>query len=229
MRVLLISDIHSNYEALKHITDSEKYDRLIFLGDAVDYGPQPAEVLDFLKSGSDHNLMGNHDYALAFNEDCHCNPSMHHLSEFTRENISRKLLDNSGIDFLKTFKRRDEFDLDHMKVLAMHASPYNDLFGYLFSTEAEMVSKDPKLKQYDLVMVGHTHFPMIYKGRIINPGSAGQPRDGKPDPWYAMLETDPFSITFKRFRYNNLKVVSELSRLISKDSPEFQELVKFYS
>jgi protein phosphatase len=92
-----------------------------------------------------------------------------------------------------------------------------------------MVSKDPKLKQYDLVMVGHTHFPMIYKGRIINPGSAGQPRDGKPDPWYAMLETDPFSITFKRFRYNNLKVVSELSRLISKDSPEFQELVKFYS
>ena len=229
MRVLLISDLHSNYEALKAVIATETYDSVVFLGDAVDYGPQPAEVLDFLRSESDHSLMGNHDYALAFGEDCHCNPSMHHLSEYTRENISKKLLGKEDIEFLKTMKRRDEFELDHLKVLAMHASPYNDLFGYLFSTEAEMVSKDEKLKKYDLIMVGHTHFPMIYKGRIINPGSAGQPRDGKPEPWYAILETDPFQVTFKRFHYDNLKTLEKLASILGRESPEYQDLRKFYS
>ena len=229
MKTLLLSDIHGNYEALKQILKQEKYDNLIFLGDAVDYGPQPAEVLDFLKSESDHNLMGNHDYAVAFDEDCHCALAMHHLSEFTREKISKKVLGKEDIDLLKTFKKRDEFEIDGMKVLAMHASPYNDLFGYLFSTEAEMVSKDPELKKYDLIMVGHTHFPMIYKSRIINPGSAGQPRDGISSPWYAIMETDPFQLSFRRFRYDSAKTLSLLGNLVGKDSDEFSELRKFYS
>ncbi len=229
MKTLIISDLHGNYEALREIVAREKYDDVIFLGDAVDYGPQPAEVLDFLKGNSNHNMMGNHDYAVAFDEDCHCALAMHHLSEYTRENISKKLLSPQDIEFLKSFKRKDEFIIDGMNILAMHASPYNDLFGYLFSTEAEMVTKDEKLKKYDLIMVGHTHFPMIYKSRIINPGSAGQPRDGKPYPWYAIMETDPFQVSFKRFKYDSNKTLSLLENLLGKDTPEFDQLRKFYS
>jgi Calcineurin-like phosphoesterase. len=43
MRLLVISDIHSNFEALKALDRIVQYDEVIFLGDAVNYGPQPVE------------------------------------------------------------------------------------------------------------------------------------------------------------------------------------------
>ena len=90
MRVLVFSDIHSNFEALKAMLAKEKFDYSIFLGDAVDYGPQPGETLDLVMENSDVRLMGNHDRAVAYDEDCRCALEMHDLSEYTRENISRK-------------------------------------------------------------------------------------------------------------------------------------------
>ncbi|RZN61992.1 MAG: metallophosphoesterase, partial [Thermoproteota archaeon] len=46
---LIISDAHANYDALIRILESVRYDSVIFLGDSVDYGPQPAETLDLLR------------------------------------------------------------------------------------------------------------------------------------------------------------------------------------
>lgn len=228
MKLLIVSDIHGNYEALKAITERESWDELIFLGDAVDYGPQPAEVLDYLESNSSYNLMGNHDHAVAFNEDCRCSPLMHDLSVFSRESISNKLLGKEDIEKIKKFKTEVKAELDGLKLYMTHASPYNNMFGYLFSTEAEMVSRDKNLAEYSYIMVGHTHFPMLYKSRIINPGSAGQPRDGFWKPWYATIDTEDLNIQFHRFSYDNLKVVEELKKLIGEDSPYFSQLAKFY-
>jgi len=69
MRYLILSDIHANLEALKGIFDfieknDIKYDRLVVLGDYVDYGPNPNEVVEFFKGKEGIFLLGNHDYAL---------------------------------------------------------------------------------------------------------------------------------------------------------------------
>lgn len=229
MKVLIISDIHGNYEALKAVMELESYDQLVFLGDAVDYGPQPAEVVDFLHENSTFNLMGNHDYAVAYNEDCKCSPLMHDLSVFSREEISNKLLGPTDLQKIKEFKTHIETEIGGLKIYMAHASPYNNMYGYLFSTEAEMVSRDKKLADFSYIMVGHTHFPMFYKGRILNPGSAGQPREGFWKPWYSVLETEETRVEFKRFRYDNQKVINQLKELIDTENPHFKELVKFYS
>lgn len=228
MKVLILSDIHGNYQALKAIIEKESYDELIFLGDAVDYGPQPAEVLDFLVSNSSHNIMGNHDYAVVYNEDCKCSPAMHELSEFSRENISYKLLSEDDIRKIKEFKTEVRTEVDGLNVYMTHASPYNNMYGYLFSTEAEMVSRDKKLSEFSYIMIGHTHFPMFYKSRILNPGSAGQPRDGNWRPWYAVLNTESSSIAFKRFSYDNLKTIEALKNLIGEETPFFKQLASYY-
>lgn len=228
MRLLLLSDIHGNYEAMKTAVNKEAYDEIIFLGDAVDYGPQPAEVVDFLNENASYSIMGNHDYAVIYDVDCKCAPLMHHLSEFSRLEISKKLLDRGHLEKMKKFSREREVEIDGVKMYMTHASPNNNMYGYLFSTEAEMVTRNKDLEQFKYIMVGHTHYPMLYKSRIVNPGSAGQPRDGNWKPWYAILETSTESIEFKRFKYDNQKTIDALKAVINEDAPEFKELAKFY-
>ncbi len=210
MNVLIFSDIHSNLEALNAVLSREKFDKAVFLGDIVDYGPNPGEVLDIVLRETDYIVQGNHDYAAGTGEDCNCAPAMHDLSVLTRNEITLKLLGKNDLTKLRDLERKLEFEIDGRKFFIVHASPNDPLFGYMFSTEAEMVWKKPELKQFDYVMVGHTHFPMFYRGKIINPGSSGQPRDGKWRPMYAILDTESGDLTFKRFSYDKEKMLSKL-------------------
>jgi predicted phosphodiesterase len=45
MKILIVSDIHSNYEALLAVVHAEDADEIFCLGDLVDFGPQPAECV----------------------------------------------------------------------------------------------------------------------------------------------------------------------------------------
>src|SRR6266487_4190256 len=49
MKLLITSDIHSNYEALLAVAHAEKPDEIWCLGDLVDYGPEPAEVVQWVR------------------------------------------------------------------------------------------------------------------------------------------------------------------------------------
>lgn len=49
MRVLLISDIHSNIEAFRAVLDQTSFDEVLFIGDIVDYGPNPEEVFNLIQ------------------------------------------------------------------------------------------------------------------------------------------------------------------------------------
>ncbi len=228
MKILIYSDAHSNFQALKSLFEAEKFDKSVFLGDIVDYGPEPAETLDAVMNNSDFIVQGNHDNAVANNTDCACSPAMHDLSVFTREKISSNLLSNEDLMKLRSMKTLQEFSLDGKNFLMVHASPNSPLNGYMYGSEAEMVWKSEKFKKFDYILVGHTHFQMFYRGRIINPGSAGQPRDGNWMPMYGILNTDDNEVIFKRFKYDSNKTVEKLRGLVGTDSPYFKRLVEFY-
>lgn len=228
MKVLIFSDIHANLEALKSLLESEKFDKAVFLGDIVDYGPDPAETLDIVLEEADFIVQGNHDYAAGTGEDCNCAPAMHDLSVLTRNEITLKHLGKDSLKKLAGLDRKLEFELDGKKFFTVHASPNDPLFGYMFSTEAEMAWKKPEMKQFDFIMVGHTHFPMFYRGKIINPGSSGQPRDGRWMPMYAILDTESGDLTFKRFSYNSDKFLSKLDSLLAKFPRELERLKALY-
>src|SRR5262249_24620180 len=68
MRFAVISDIHSNLEALTVVlraVEAQKVDRVVSLGDIVGYGAAPNECCDLVRSVAEVTLLGNHDAAVA--------------------------------------------------------------------------------------------------------------------------------------------------------------------
>ncbi|MGB9816824.1 MAG: metallophosphoesterase family protein [Desulfurococcaceae archaeon] len=230
MRILIISDIHGNMDALRAILDNaEKYDYLWVLGDLVDYGPEPHLVIDAVREMKpDLVIMGNHDYAVAYNTDCKCAVEMHELSVYTRFNISYRLLTSSQVNWLKTLRHVAKIEDSNRRIYIVHGAPANPLYGYLkpnqpLSRIEEMLTEPSspyslkrKLVEADYVIVGHTHIPMKLevKGiKVCNPGSVGQPRDGDPRASYAILDTEKGEFTVHRVKYNVERVVEKLKEL----------------
>ena len=63
MRYLIISDIHSNFAALRAVLVSSKgdYDEIVCCGDLVGYGPDPDLVTDWVRENVSRVVRGNHD------------------------------------------------------------------------------------------------------------------------------------------------------------------------
>ncbi len=209
----MLSDVHANAEALRAVLNSAEADLVVFLGDAVDYGPDPGEAVDALRSSADVAVMGNHDAAAAFGVGCGCAEELRPLSEYTRREITLPALSRGDLDWLGSLPRRAELDLGGAAAYAVHASPRDPLHGYVMPAaseselEAELVEagiSGPRRVSADLVLLGHTHRPMdreVGGTRVVNPGSVGQPRDGDPRASYAVLE-EGGGIRLGRVRYD---------------------------
>ncbi len=221
--VLVISDAHANYDALTRVLESVRYEGLIFLGDSVDYGPQPAETLDLLREVGAIMLKGNHDAAAAHGISCKCAEELRPLSEYTREEITMKSLSGEDLKFLAELPEKVEFEIDGRRVYAVHASPRDHLYGYVMpdvsdeELESELydvspTSPFPRRVDHDLILLGHTHRAMIRKlrGLILNPGSVGQPRDGDPRASFALLGEE---VRIERIEYDVENVVRKIKDL----------------
>ena len=65
MRLLIISDIHSNIDALLAIEkDAGPVDRIYCAGDCVDYGTDPHEAIEWVRDHRVSCVIGNHDLNL---------------------------------------------------------------------------------------------------------------------------------------------------------------------
>ncbi len=105
--VLVISDVHANLAALKAVLESERWEEVVFLGDAVDYGPDPGDVVDLLRSlDPSVALMGNHDAAVAFGVGCGCREDLRRLSEYVREKVTLPNLSRRDLNWRAQGSRR---------------------------------------------------------------------------------------------------------------------------
>ena len=94
MRALVVSDLHSNADALRAVMQRvrrKKYDVVICLGDFVGYGAQPNQVLDVMRTirGRKLYIRGNHDRVAAGIEDgVGFNNVAKHAALWTRDHLS---------------------------------------------------------------------------------------------------------------------------------------------
>ncbi|MCI0655454.1 MAG: metallophosphoesterase, partial [Acidobacteria bacterium] len=68
MKTAILSDVHSNVDALEAVledVESQDVDQVVCLGDSVGYGAQPRECLDLLFDRCCVIVAGNHDLAVA--------------------------------------------------------------------------------------------------------------------------------------------------------------------
>ena len=121
MKLLIISDIHGNKEALDAVLEVE-HDAVVCLGDLVDYGPAPAECIDLIRQTGIRTIMGNHDNAVANRVDCECGSTYKHLSVATRE-YTREQLDDSHIEYLKSLRADMDMTFKDAVVHFAHGSP----------------------------------------------------------------------------------------------------------
>lgn len=226
MLIALISDIHSNLEALEAVWSEIKHaDVILCMGDLVGYGASPNEVVEFIRKQMKKRtflcVRGNHDNAIAFGADWGFNP-------YARQAVRwhQRVMTVENLEFLRELPVRQLFTDDTGRsYLLIHGSPRAPLEEYLFPwlPDGEFKAVLSYVRQDDLLL-GHTHVPMlkvIGGRRIINPGSVGQPRNGDWRASYAVIDTEkePLNnVEFHRVEYN----VGEAARkIIEAGLPRF--------
>ncbi|HUO42211.1 MAG TPA: metallophosphoesterase family protein [Methylomirabilota bacterium] len=204
MRYAVISDIHSNLEALQAvIAEIPSGTPILCLGDIVGYGAQPNEVIETIQSLRPVvTLMGNHDYAVVTGDVGGFSTNAASAIIWTRERVNAE-----SMRFLSELHPEAKLELDNTSVALYHASPWNPLFEYIYPNlngeEVESLIDESKSR---VVLLGHTHIPMRFsaKGNMLaNPGSVGQPRDGNPNAsiGFLTLSTEKCDFEHKRVKY----------------------------
>jgi predicted phosphodiesterase len=193
MKLLILSDIHGNWAALHSVLNAESdADKILCLGDLVDYGPEPAACVSWAMQQNDKCLFiqGNHDWGVAWNKNPRSSPPFRHLTTVT-QGFALKVLSGQMLDFLRALKPCGSFEMLGNCCFACHATPSDPLFRYLRINEKDLEREITIAGSPDFLFFGHTHLPLLKrlgKTTIVNPGSAGQPKDGDPSAAYAVWE-----------------------------------------
>lgn len=210
MRICVFSDIHGNADALKALLSREKEtaDCFLFLGDIFGYFYDQQEIINILRNTQKlYSIMGNHDNA--------------YLMSLEDEELKKKMLEKYGssyeiklgendIEYLKKMPLSLDLNIDNKKITAFHGGPEDFLNQRIYpDTTQDLI----KIKDAcDYLFVGHTHYQYVIKKEntlIINPGSLGQPRDGKGFS-YCILDTGRNEVTFKTVQVDIEKLLLQV-------------------
>jgi putative phosphoesterase len=187
VRILIVSDLHANLEAVLGLPES--YDELWVLGDLVNYGPNPCEVIEFVRAHASLIVRGNHDHSAGFDEDPKCSPRFRRMAEETGR-YTRAVIANDQRDFLRSLPLTVERTVEGVRFSLCHAAPPDPLYEYR-APDSPLWDAELARGSADVLLVGHTHLPFCRRlGRrmVANPGSAGQPKHGAPRACYAIWE-----------------------------------------
>lgn len=221
MRLLIVSDIHANIDALDAVlaaAPESTWDRVVVLGDFVGYGAAPNAVLDRLRGLEPLAVIrGNHDKAACGIDDgSNFNQIARYAAAWTFDALS---LENRT--YLRALAQGPVLVDEDVEIC--HGSPFDE-DHYIFdggdALQAMEVLRRP------LCFFGHTHLPVLFAKRgstldlvvpegndpevfvvergvqyLVNPGSVGQPRDGDPRAAFALYDSATRTLQLRRTRY----------------------------
>jgi len=222
MRYLVLSDIHSNLEALEAVlraSAASRYDAVLVLGDLVGYGADPNAVVDRVRSLNPRAIVrGNHDKVAARLDDAEdFNPMAKSAAHWTRDSLTPQAL-----QYLRDLPAGPQLVDDAIEIC--HGSPLDEDLYVVADVDA---ARSIASARTALCLFGHTHVAlsarMDHQRRLeinapqgnpefttaleadskylINPGSVGQPRDGDSRAAYAIADLDRKSVTLYRVAY----------------------------
>ncbi len=224
MKCIILSDIHSNLEALQEVikkVDSIGYDKIICLGDVVGYGPFPNQCCQLLFERNPLLIIGNHDRAaINIEESRWFNRYAEQAAIWTYKNLNQRYKDL--LNNLKPIKVINY--LDGLNFVMVH--------GAISHADDYILSKDKahynitllksNFSDIHICFYGHTHIKKVwgfdnnndYNFKIdiknyylINPGSVGQPRDRDTKASFIMFDTLSGEIKYHLVEYDIEKTV----------------------
>lgn len=231
MRIAVFSDIHGNLPALEAVwadLQNAQPDAVYCLGDLVNLGPWPNEVVEFIRGRRISSLMGNHDQGIG--QGVPEFPFSYQTEEEHEAGLraiafTNATLRESNRQYLQTLPLQPTLTFNPafgtQALVLTHGSPAS-INEYVFEDCPE-----PHLVQLmgqanaKVLLMGHTHRPYIRRfildegaARLtklaVNVGSVGKPKDGDPRAAYALLTVLPLkedlvsglNVQIKRVPYN---------------------------
>jgi len=229
VRLLILSDIHSNLEALDACLNAAgDWDRFVNLGDTVGYAADPNAVIGRVRPYGGLTVRGNHDHAVLDAKQIESfNPIAAQAVQWTRQQLTPE-----NLAWLSAVPVGPVYEPALAGAQFVHGSP-RDEDEYIFSEFSAREAFGASAAQ--LTFFGHTHIQgaMEYKekqiqvippgyayrrGRaercdfplelenetryLVNPGSVGQPRDGDWRAAFAVYDSDKHQISFWRTPYD---------------------------
>jgi len=226
VRILVLSDVHSNLEALEAaIAAAPPHDMVVNLGDIVGYGASPNEVIELSRRLGKYFVRGNHDKAAAgLMELTDFNPMAGLAAVWTREHLTPE-----NLEWLKALPAGPVQIESLAAAQFVHGSPLDE-DEYLVSTRDALESL--LITSIPVTFFGHSHLQGTFVSSgvnsdsihpayrtvgqaetaefslkpgsryLINPGSVGQPRDGDWRAAFALYDSDAAVVTFCRAPYN---------------------------
>jgi len=218
MKFGIISDIHSNSEALENVLNNIKEaDEFLCLGDIIGYGADPNYCIEKIKDLNCRCIGGNHDFAVVGKLD------VNYFNDTAKSAIlwTSLQLKKENLNFLKNLGKKIELKDN---IIAVHGSPQNPLLEYILDIDTASLIFSKFI--FKILFVGHSHLAGCFyfnennnqvdymnfsnggyieinknKRYIINCGSVGQPRDGNPDASYGIYDTEYKIIKIYRTSY----------------------------
>ncbi len=241
MRIAIISDVHGNLVALDAVLNElthESIDHIAALGDMIQSGPQPAEVVQRLQELNCPVVMGNSDAWLLNGVETGSEPMpeerLSKLRVVREWSLSR--LSEANKVFIGSFTQTIQLDLAHgYKFLGFHGSP-TDFDGFIFPHTSEAEFQSLLMPYADHILAGgHVHLPFVRRigdNFFFNPGSVGAAYNHEQDEtafrldrWaeYAIVTTKAggLGLEFRRVSFD----VNELVQVYRDSGRPFAEEV----
>lgn len=235
-RIAIVSDIHSNIEALTAVMkdiDRNRVSKIFCLGDLIGYGPNPNECIDIARRNFEFVIKGNHDQAVGWKIPKVFKETAAHAAFWTRTRVKPKLAKNMGGQQKRwNFIRKMPKTQEHGLWLMAHGTPWSNLDYVYEEFEAAQVF-DTRGLDFGVCFLGHTHIPGIFmlddevvhyadvqdgirykinsQRTIINVGSVGQPRDGDPRACWVLADSDG-NFCFRRVEYDIERTAEKIYR-----------------
>lgn len=237
MKLAVISCIHGNYEALDAVLlDIEKHnaDKIFCVGDLVGYGPHPNAVVEQIRSLDIPTVQGcwDEDVVEGLNA-CDCSyPSI--LAE-KRGYIAHEWTNKEIYPETREFLAQLPQSLRSENLCFVHGSPHSNHEYLLPELDAFLAVERVFSTGADVLFCGHTHVPYVRNletpqlqvkvseqglqqeqafttplKRIINVGSVGEPRHGRPNATYVTYDTDSEQVTLREVEYDYKKTCAAI-------------------
>ncbi|MFB2978578.1 metallophosphoesterase family protein [Microseira sp. BLCC-F43] len=237
MKIAVMSCIHGNYEALDAVLidiDDRNVDKIYCLGDLVGYGPFPHAVIEQIRSLDIPTCQGcwDEDIVEGLNA-CECSyPSLlaerrsRFAHEWTQKNIYPE--DREFLELLPHTLREDN-------LCFLHGSPHSNHEYLLPELDGFLALERVLSSGADVLFCGHTHLPYVRTldagqlqikvkngkqqerlsftaplKRIVNVGSVGEPRHGRPNATYVIYDTDTQQVTLREVEYDYQKTCAAI-------------------
>ncbi|MEB3336540.1 MAG: metallophosphoesterase family protein [Leptolyngbyaceae bacterium] len=238
MKIAVMSCIHGNYEALNAVLsdmDDQQADKIYCLGDLVGYGPYPNAVVEMIRTLDIPSCQGcwDEDIVEGLNS-CECSyPSV--LAE-KRGKVAHEWTNRTIHPEVREYLAQLPLSLRDRNLCFVHGSPHSQ-HEYLMPEVDAFIALERVLSTgADILFCGHTHVPYVRSleagqlnvrvtspeksaqavnfsapiQRIVNVGSVGEPRHGRPNATYVIYDTDADRIKLREVEYDYQKTCAAI-------------------